>query len=481
MINNILFDLVKKLNPSAIQKVVAGFHEFFSRADYVEDPLNMTLHITHNDADALGCALAVNTLVTVENMKIVKNQEDCARSQVITIYAPEYCSEDVVIAACEFFYAVYGVNPKRLIVSDIFVSPEVMNQAINRLFGIRYRKNAFERNIFTITNVAVSTNWKHTDCIQFLYVDHHKTNPCVDKIAEEDEYKRYNFSDETDYLSGYYMTVSTAGNYKKWKDYITDKYFMLNDEDNMDLDPCSICTMKPETRISAAKLVMEAIWIALVDVYPSSLKNGENYIRIRSCLENLIDDISQWDTFEWRDHPEYNHGHEKDFAYSLYTMPMEKIITIMLDHYKNLFLNENIFFLWTIPVEIQEATRTGHMLHDKAVDKMSEEAFEFNFEDVLKEVYPDLEYESGTYTKAILVTFPEMGNASLIFNDVMQDWTGYMLVCISKKPSDATVSFRSNSDLDVSVIAKLLGGGGHPQASGCNDSVLADKLRTMVY
>lgn len=477
MINYKVLELVKKLNPAAVQKVVAGFQEFFKNNEFVIDPKQITLHITHIDSDALGCVLAVNTLVNVEEMKFKERYgSDRGVSQVITIYAPEYCSEDVVIAACEFFYMVYGSNPKRLVVSDIFVSPAVMNKAINTLFGIENPKMPTDRTFF-VSNLMMTPVYMRDDCIQILYVDHHKTNPCVDKIATGE----YVFSDETKYLMSYYLTVSTAGNYVKWKQFMHENHPLLMDDEQFEFDFCGIGEKDPDTRISAALLVMESIMDVLREE-PLETSYTATFLQLRT-VEN---DISQWDTFEWRDHPQYNFGFEKTFAYASYIMRFEDMNAAMINHYRKMIEDGGEFHMGgLIPSEIHEASNAGLGLHIKAVEKMKSEAKLISFGYVFKEVYPDLWQDIPSInTDAILVTFPDSGNSSLIFHDLMQDmsknYPNKILVCISKKLTDATVSFRSNNDIDVSEVAKILGGGGHAQASGCNRKELADKLRSMI-
>lgn len=394
------------------------------------------LHITHTDADGVGCGFMIEYLCCMN--------EDT--NFVTTEYVATHTATEYLVATLFLFQEIYrnrsGLkevyddtfkyfihHPDEIIVSDVYLNPEILYLAFEKLYpGIRLRKS-FSKQV--------------ANTIGFLYVDHHASS-----VIDFDSF--HDFSDYGTFL--------------------------------LELEP--LCRIVPgidpvdgDRKISATEILRRYI----VDECPEfNLKYDDFGYELTKLMSNTI---SQWDTFEWRDHPKYNTGHERDIQFMLSVYKPNQIVEKFIAAAYEFGSAVRVYGFGQIDgVDISDVDTFDMCITDDLRIAMTSAEEKFNRSvNWYKEhaVWITDEYlvdDFGNQVMTLLIPGPE-DYASLIFHEMMVDEkfiesvkdlgiTRYMVCGFYIK--SGSLSLRTNcTDLDLSTMATRLGGGGHPQASGC--------------
>lgn len=326
------------------------------------------LHITHNDADAIGCALVASIY-----------EKDIE-------FDTKFCSigtQNKTLNDMLDFYNATGARPCKIIISDISLDDETCE-----------RLNTF----------CVDNN------IPVIGFDHHITNKLNDKYS--------------------WFKVST----------------------NLQLVNKNGYTMREY--LSAAKIMYN---------YYNELKS---HMRVSSKFEYLIDMISRYDTWTWKNYPlidyyknKYYDGYDEDVIAEISRfLGIDKTYNVLLSHYKKMFvthiLPNNFKFLYYTLLNKRDKSIECNMKYVKLVNN----------------------FDNSGKTVAIYVSSNDFSNA--IANHVYSNYPDIDYVTILYVESNR-IGFRSAEDKDdVSVLAKQYNGGGHPHASGAtvSDDVMLNLL-----
>lgn len=421
-------------NFTVTEKMVSHYAEKINR---MSNPINKlwVLHITHTDADGVGCGFMVEypcrmhediMYVTTEYVATHNATEYLVAS--LFLFQEIYRNYGALREGYDYTFEYFRECPDEIIVSDVSLNPEILYLALDKLYPRFRLRKAFSK-IFT-------------NAIGFLYVDHHTT-----AVINFDEF--YGFSDYGAFL----------------------------------LELEHLCRVVPEIdpidgdrKISATEILRRYI----VNECPE-LKLTPNTFGYE-VTKTISNAISQWDTFEWRDHPKYNTGHERDIQFMLSFYKPKFIVdhlvknAIVSDQVVNTHINavgheeDDYFDIFEMlyDEELLIALRNAEEKFNHSVGWYKEHAVWITDEALVD--------DSGNQIMTLLIPGPE-DYASLVFHEMMVDEkfiesvkdldiTQYM-VCGFYINSGA-LSLRTNcTDLDLSTMATRLGGGGHPQASGC--------------
>ena len=456
----------------------------------VIDPTNtypgFTLHVTHNDADAVGCAVEAQlfsnwwySYTSVDPMDVRKYSHLPPHKPAlenVVVMIPAYNPAPYIVSAAliarwvESYFAemVSGFSWKQFIISDLYCSDDA----------------------FSMINVILEGN-SYTSC---LYVDHHSSNPNCnqpDHILE---------SIPVEHRVGMGYTVP-----KCW---VQSKLSMGQLRPLVAQaigQPCDLFDSIENDRFvqtSAALQLTLYFLMYMRSSYATALTPIPNhYQKLMMVMLFFGLEISQWDTFSWRDFPELNMGHEFDLIYlqSFYSdIEMKNLILDYLvdQEADTISCRENI-----LPEKKTDAIRYGEMAHWKFYQEAEKNMVYITLEQFFR-IINDYVEETESYDlpgrlREAQVQFPDgfilcpypLGNTSILvewlqngdrYKTLVQEKSTWMLLFDWK---NGTLSLRTKMDGESARLdrfAKAMGGGGHPQAAGFRDMEFAHQIR-MTY
>lgn len=410
--------------------------------------VSIGLQCTHTDADGYGSAMILQLFNSwIYETRTVAQEEDEDFINVFTpvVKCPEYISDQYIAMAMDVVYDMCGEQrPRYLFITDISMSA-VTAQAISQHYDWVDNFN------YQILSASGDKDMRN----QAIYIDHHVTNPWFIGLNASKSMPK-----------GIYA-CPTAGDLRKYKDI----YLCLSED-------CKI----------SATLIAYSVLIG-------NVKRGlreHPYLPVRRT-DRLINElyllcrtISQWDTFEWRDHPQFNVSDNPEYgvtAEMIGNMEFEKpLVSIMNDLFEYLWSGRD-FSSDKFPYF--EINYGESMVQNDHYLKMAAEKL-FAVSAVVKSSEINIGNSYGAPEKWVIVPFPTLGNFSLICH-YMMNLEGYKKLqedgttgVIALDLMDSTVSFRCNEPVDrarVDKVAKVLGGGGHMQASGCHNVTFSNTLK----
>lgn len=391
------------------------------------------LHFTHIDSDALGC----DVLLKIAYETILKGYK-------ITTYYISNHNVDIFIQ-----------DTMSMLTLDIDRSKSV-NDIYDIIFitDIGPNKDSIEKIVAYKNKVEATFNKTVT-----LYgFDHHVTNTL------NNDYKWFIVADTLYTLYGYRDDILCDKDTSKFSYY---PFKWMHDNINMDYKSYDEAIKDKSLKISATMLVFIHI-ISLLRSAPCIINSNTNLIII--LLNDFVKDISCYDTWEWKNNKYIEYTGMEDKASKLVDMVgIEKATSLILS-------------------TIIHTAGTGSIFSTYFPDKYLP-IYEF-------EKYKSFEYVKRSYNNVKLLTG---SNIKGLFNilkisDLYNESIPKVYVAISDNTIDIgeqstfittnlckedciflhifttskTLSFRSRagSNVDVSIIAKGLGGGGHKNASG---------------
>ena len=374
------------------------------------------LHFTHIDLDAIGCDMVVRTGLS-DKYKVFTFF--CGNSNVDSIITgtltnvlegkPVTASivndeHDMICNAEEEVVSIYDLS--YIIISDIGPSIDTINfikKYFSHLIGIHPYDNEDE---------LYQDKYDHV-----LLFDHHKTNPAIGMneswiriVPDKIEIPKYNI----------------------WFTIIQSYY---NFEYNIDLGPMLV---------SATYLCMEYFSCVLKSEYMSDI-----------LLAHLVTCISLYDTWEWKKYEDY-----------IDTYKITKLANVCSVIGANKLAKYfNILFLAKLFNSNHVKERHEFLLNVAGLFEVTDAIFEKSLSKA-----PDtfrIHKESNDDLVGIYIVHTDI-NISTFGDELYKQYN-----CMSKLkyvayifPASQTISFRSRGDVDVSEIAKGLGGGGHKNAAG---------------
>lgn len=435
---------------------------------------NFGLQCTHIDADGYGSLLPL----TIANS--LQAGSDGYQKYVFHIECPNGTSDDDILIGINLIKDIYedekGI-PNPLLITDIPIKPETYSMLsamgytwVDRftneaMYG--YSRGPFKNSDGTISNKCYM-DWNY-DVNEAMLIDHHPTNPFYV------EYKK----NGTPLPTGIYV-CPTLGELQTLKGITIpeDLKFKVNGSLAFDIN---------ELKISAtyiADVILNPIVDALLDD-DESFMNGDDgaYEYYRDRYHRICRAISQWDTFEWRDHPVYDDA----------KIPPIWFGNMGLDNPLNFEMERILNGIWI------ENTDTAIECEDRdIIDPDYLENLSDNNEFLKKTAYQMMftaafvtSENMGIDAKELncpeiwaVAPFPTMGNASLVahymmVSDAYEKLKGDETAgIIMYDPVSTTISFRTDEkSVCVNKLAKFYNGGGHPQASGCKDPIFAASLK----
>lgn len=416
------------------------------------------LQCTHTDADGYGSVLPMQVADAHAYWFF-----DTYRYTFV-ISCPENCVEAYILRALDAFADMFGhdipdVRPWTLLITDIPIH-DYTYEELRDEYGFTWT-DVFSPQLVHGFNAGKSnTEWFGTPEEHFaMYIDHHNTNPF---------YRDY-IDNQKELPVGVY-TFPTLGELKTIKGVgIPDG---LTKAINEGTDELKIAA----TFITAAildPLVTNATSMTVID----REKYRENYYELCAA-------ISQWDIFEWRDHPEFNPT----------SITPTMIGNMGFERPVYADINDLVAHLWNrvggshpeqdsfMPLKYMEALKE----HDELLKSMARKLWAISAHvssmnlGIRGHNAPDL---------WVVIPFSTVGNFSLVCHYMMQldeykklkeDYTvGVMALDLM----DSTISFRTDEKIEVARVdklAKYYGGGGHPQASGVHHDGFASAVKLYV-
>lgn len=189
-----------------------------------------------------------------------------------------------------------------------------------------------------------------------------------------------------------------------------------------------------------------------------------------SALDKIVDDISRYDIWEWKNHPfERTEEYSEDIV-SVYTkfVGVRDTFNELLDYFNTNRLFEEKSepypesFKWIYYIQKRKEKETC----ERAPMYAKNNVFEFNGTMLNAAYYICNNEHSNAVADYINTNFPEIDLTIILY------------------PESRKVGFRSKKEhVNCSLIAKELGGGGHPGASGATINNIDDfiKFLNVVY
>lgn len=403
---------------------------------YLEDPdsklyddkFTISLQCTHTDADGLGSVVPMQVLDAYKYSASIEN------NVTLTVKCPEYITDKYIEMAIAIYKEMMGgfcTVPKMLIITDVPIS------------YMLYKKIRDTYKIKWTDELDFNSNEP-----QAIYVDHHVSNNLY-------------YDSTTTKLEGTFVS-STYGEFKNMPGVTIDEDIQI---------PHAVDDLK----ISASYMIYALMYKrlhellgnqAMIDLFPEILA------------------ISQWDTFEWRDHSECHKNICEEVVPTL-------IGTMGFDHPVYLDVNRSIYSIWksviglSSIIEIFDRAFINELKADARISyKIAEKMWATAAVVTSKQIHLDAPELNGP-EYWVVVPFPTIGNFSLIAHYMMHLdsycdlQAAYGTVGIlAMDLMDSTLSFRTNeTTVNVSDVAVHLGGGGHKQASGAHNDGFAARLK----
>ena len=408
-----------------------------SSSIYPDDVFLIGLHCTHIDADGLGGFLP-GTLVDM----ISYWDETIPNSFTLVSACAEYKSNILILLNAILFKMIFVQDPARFFITDIAMNLSTY-QDLYKIYPNLHGVDKIDKSHYFDAS---------SDEFDFVYVDHHTTNPWITSTTLD--------------VAGIIVapTLKDLNKYNVGPKHAPSEYLIY----------------KEDTRISATYIIGLLMMDILEEVMLNSFAPGTavaphitNQVMDRFCA--LIRSISDWDTFEWRDHPSEVYGE------------FDPIDIGNLGFTKNpvFCFNDVIQFIWS---QADRGIRFLHVFPESLTDDMKTAK-------VVNKAVTSQCLGKGKWMTIpelpeienwFVFGFPTIGNASIICHYIAQSENyksrnnknscGIIMLDIYS----STVSFRTTETSDncrVDTIAKRYGGGGHPQASGCRNKELSDLLK----
>ena len=444
---------------------------------------NFGLQCTHVDADGFGSLLPL----TIANS--LQTGTGGYQKYVFHIECPNGTSEECLMIGINLIRDIYGDMkgiPNPLLITDIPI--EIVTYDLLKDMGYtwvdkfteaamygfeRFRKDPIPENYTRdIISNKCYMNFNY-DVNEAMLIDHHMTNPFYH------EYK----TNGTPLPVGIYV-CPTLGELKTLKGVtIPDE---LKFESNPEYQSSKIPNID-DLKISATyitEVVLNDIVREMIedDVLYTNEDEGA-YDIYSKRYHSICQAISQWDTFEWRDHPEFNEKTIRPIWIGNmgYDIPiLEEMDDLLSDIWEE---STNI----AIDYGAREIIPDGYF---KVMDYNNTSLFNmadkllYNAAIVTSENLGIDSEKLNCPTIWVVVPFPTIGNASLVAHYIMEKSPYEKLKengtvgIIMFDPMSTTLSFRTDETVVcVDKLAKFYNGGGHPQASGCKDPIFATSLK----
>ena len=439
---------------------------------------NFGLQCTHVDADGFGALLPL----TIANSLQAGGDE--YQKYVFHIECPNGTSDECLMIGINLIRDMYcdtkGI-PNPLLITDIPIEIATYDMLKDMgytwvdkftdasMYGFEWIHNELPNSV-VFDKCYMDYNY---DVNEAMLIDHHVTNPFYV------EYKK----NGTTLPVGVYV-CPTLGELKTLKGVIIPEE--LKFEPSLAYHSVKIPNVD-DLKISAtyiAEVVLNGNVRGMIEHDIRYMNEDSNaYDAYSERYHSICQAISQWDTFEWRDRPEFNENSVQPIWIGNmgYNKPiLEEMNDLLRDIWEE---NTNI----AIKYEDRELIRQGYF--DKLAannrslinmaDKLMYDAAIVSSENLR------INSERLHCPKIWVVSpFPTIGNASLVAHYIMEKSPYEKLKengtvgIIMFDPMSTTLSFRTDETVVcVDKLAKFYNGGGHPQASGCKDPIFATSLK----
>ena len=420
-----------------------------SETDKTNFTVSVGLQCTHTDADGYGSAMILQLFNSwiYETRKAEREQdEDFINVFTPVVKCPEYMSNHYIEMAMNVIYDMCSEQmPRYLFITDIFMSPATAQEISQHYDWV----DDFDYQILSASGDKDLKN-------QAIYIDHHLTNPWFTKL-----------NDSKSMPKGIYV-CPTAGDLSRYKD--IDLLNLSND--------CKI----------SATLIAYSVLVGNIrrGLHEHSFVPVRREDKLINELYFLCRTISQWDTFEWRDHPQFNVVDNPEYG-----VTAEMIGNLEFEKPLIFIMNKLFEYLWSRrdfssdKFPYFETSYGESMVGNDHYLKMAAEKL-FAISAVVKSSEINIGDSYDAPEKWVIVPFPTLGNFSLICH-YMMNLDGYKKLqedgttgVIALDLMDSTISFRCNEPVEkarVDKVAKALGGGGHMQAAGCHNINFSDKIK----
>lgn len=439
---------------------------------------NFGLQCTHVDADGFGALLPL----TIANS--LHAGSDRYQKYVFHIECPNGTSDECIKIGINLIRDIYGDMkgiPNPLLITDVPIELATYDLLKNlgytwvdkytedAMYGFEWCHNELPNGIVS-DKCYMDDNY---DVNEAMLIDHHVTNPFYH------EYK----TNGRALPVGVYV-CPTLGELKTLKGVtIPDE---LKFESNYAYHSSKIPNID-DLKISATYITE----VVLNDVVRGMLEHDISYMnedcnaydKYSERYHSICQAISQWDTFEWRDHPEFNEQtiHPILIGNIGYDKPiLEEMNDLLANIWKeNTDIAINYEYRELISREYFDDLCVNNRSLLKMADTLLYDAAIVTSENI------GIDSEELNCPKIwAVVPFPTIGNASLVAHYIMEK-SPYIALkengtvgIIMFDPISTTISFRTDETIVcVNNLAKHYNGGGHPQASGCKDLTFASSLK----
>lgn len=437
----------------SFEELRALYNKHIDESLEVEYVVSIGVQFTHTDADGYGSAMFLqlfnNLIFAPRGLKLQDGDTEFVNVFTPVIKCPEYMSDAYICMGIDVILDMTNdIYPRYIFITDIPMNTTTI-KAIGRCATW---VNRLSHKVLTAHDDYGIRN-------QALYIDHHITNPLISTLEKDGVYNHGIF------------VCPNAG----------------------DLEKKGIKTDLPAECKTAATFVAYNV---LKDNMERALADNETMTLLRkkrfmADLYGTALTISQWDTFEWRDHPELNPYPNPEVGITptmIGNMEFEKpLICLMNDLFEHLwtdtdFSNEKYPFF-------DNKFGTSMVDHDQILKMSASKSFAISTFASSAELSLDGYPEDQIPDKWVIVPFPTLGNFSLICHYMMEleeykelQKTGTVGV-LAMDMMSSTISLRTNESIDkarVDKLAKRLGGGGHPQASGCHNFDVSNSVKRYI-
>ena len=439
---------------------------------------NFGLQCTHVDADGFGSLLPL----TIANS--LQAGSDGYQKYVFHIECPNGTSDECIRIGINLIRDMYGDLegiPNPLLITDIPIELSTYNLLKNlgytwvdkfteaAMYGFEWCHNELPNGVVS-DKCYMDYNYNVNEA---MLIDHHVTNPFYH------EYK----TNGTPLPVGIYV-CPTLGELKRLKCVTIPEELQF--ESSFAYHSSKIPNID-DLKISAtyiAEVVLNDTVRRMIEHDIRYMNDDDTaYDRYAERYHSICQAISQWDTFEWRDHPEFNKksvrpiwignmGYNKPILeemHDLLTDIWEESTDITINYYSRDIIRQGYF--------------DEMSANNRSLLKMAD-ALWYNAAIVTSENLR-IDSEKLNCPKIwVVVPFPTIGNASLVAHYIMEKSPYEQLKengtvgIIMFDPISTTISFRTDeTSVCVNKLAKFYYGGGHPQASGCKDPIFAASLK----
>lgn len=396
------------------------------------------LHCTHTDADGLGGFLP-GTLVDM----ITYWDETIPNSFTLVSACAEYKSNILILLNAILFKMIFDQDPARFFITDIAMDLSTYQDLCKLYPNLQGVDKIDKSHYFDVSS----------DEFDFVYVDHHTTNPWIASTTVD--------------CAGIFV-APTLKDFNKY--HVTPKY-----------ESSEYLIYKEDTKISATyimgllmmDILEDVVWDSITPARETTAPRIANQVMDRFCA--LIRAISDWDTFEWRDHPSesYDEFEPTDIGNLGFT---KSPVLCFNDVIKCIWYQADcaLQYLRVFPDSIIDDMKTAKVVNKAVTNQCLGKGKWMAIPEL-----PEIE-------NWFVVGFPTIGIASMICHYIAQSENYKARNTVSScgiimlDLYSSTVSFRTTETSNtcrVDAIAKRYGGGGHPQASGCRNKDLSDLLK----